>query len=1244
MNEPRPPRVRTSFAKLEQPLALPHLIDIQKESWEWFLRDGLKVTIADINPIKDYSEKLLVEFGEYAFGEPSKPIAECRHKDMTFSAPLTMEVRFINEETGEIREQRVFMGDFPMMTDRGTFIIHGTERVVVTQLVRSPGAYIMEPKQAEREKQVLVANLMPQRGSWLELEIDKKGIVNVRIDRKRKFPVTVLLRAMGYGSNEELVALFEDSVYIRNTVERDTAGSQEEALIELFRKQRPGEPPTLDGATNMLKGLFFDPKRYDLSRVGRHKLNVRLHGHLPPKERPDGEVRVLVNEDIVELIRRLISLPGKLGVGVDAEGHEIEVKDYASEAQNLLLSRREEIALELDEYEHFGNRRLRTVGELVQDAFRIGLARMERVIRERLTTEDPDTIVPATLINIRPVVAALKEFFGSSQLSQFMDQTNSLSGLTHRRRLSALGAGGLTRERAPIEVRDVHPTHYGRMCPIETPEGPNIGLIGSLASMATVDEFGFIRAPYRKVVAGRVTDEIVYLDASEEEAKVVDPATGEERYLIIAQANAPFDSKTGEFLSDSVLSRAYPKSDVVNAHPEQIDYMDVSPTQIVSVATALIPFLEHDDANRALMGSNMQRQAVPLLRTDAPYVGTGVEFRAAVDTGDVILAARGGKVAAVDALRIEVEAAAGDVDTYELTKFTRSNQGTLIHQKPLVDVGAKIRPGDVLADGSSTDHGELALGRNLLVAFMSWEGFNFEDAIIISERVVKEDMLSSIHIEEYEIDARTTKLGDEEITRDIPNRSEESLKDLDERGIVRIGAEVRSGDLLVGKVTPKGETELTAEEKLIRAIFKEKAREVRDTSLKVPHGEDGKVIDVKIFSRENNDELPPSVNELVRVYVAKKRKIAEGDKLAGRHGNKGVIAKIVPDEDMPFLEDGTPVEIILNPLGVPSRMNIGQVLETHLGWAAHLGYQADGECVNRPTRVASPVFDGATLEEIDDLLIRSTEERPDSPVQFKVNKNEPAGRRCSGKVWLYDGRNGARFDNKVTVGYMYILKLLHLVDDKIHARSTGPYSLVTQQPLGGKAQFGGQRFGEMEVWALEAYGAAFVLQEMLTIKSDDTVGRVKAYEAIVKGENIARPNIPESFKVLMKEIQSLGLDMSVQSEEGAVLEVREEDDDLLRAAEELGIDLTGVRKPQADVAEDDEQADGDALRDVIGAGTETDEVASADEGDGALAAVIGEAEGEALAGPAGLLESLGLAGVGGETAAEEPEEVEKEED
>jgi len=1182
LNQPKCPRVRTSFAKLDQPLPVPNLIDIQRASWKWFLEEGLKETIEDISPIRDYSEKLLVEFGEYQFGEPSKPIAECRNKDMTFSAPLTMVVRFVNEETGEIREQHVFMGDFPMMTERGTFIIHGTERVVVTQLVRSPGAYIMEPKQAEREKQVLIANLMPQRGSWLELEIDKKGAVNVRIDRKRKFPVSVLLRAMGCGGNDDILKLFDGSIYIKNTLDRDSTTSQEESLIELFRKQRPGEPPTLDSATAMLRGLFFDPKRYDLSRVGRHKLNSRLHGHIAPEDRPAGDVRVLTTMDIVELIRRLIALPPRLGVPDDA-------KDFADAAMNLIGSHREDIAAELDEYEHFGNRRLRTVGELVQDSFRIGLTRMERVIKERLTTEDPDTIVPATLVNIRPVVAALKEFFGSSQLSQFMDQTNSLSGLTHRRRLSALGAGGLTRERAPIEVRDVHATHYGRMCPIETPEGPNIGLIGTLASFATVDEFGFIRAPYRRVVKGRVTEEIVYLDASEEEETIISPKTGEERAVTIAQANAPFDPKTGKFANEQVLARTRGGDEVVSVPPEQVDYMDVNPTQLVSVATALIPFLEHDDANRALMGSNMQRQAVPLLTTEAPYVGTGMEFRAACDTGDVILAEHPGRVAACDANGIVIDLGKGEVDEYSLVKFTRSNQGTLIHQKPLVNVGDKVEEGTVLADGSSTDHGELALGKNLLVAFMSWEGYNFEDAIILSERLVKDDVLSSVHIEEYEVDARTTKLGDEEITRDIPNRSEESLKDLDERGIVRIGAEVNSGDLLVGKVTPKGETELTAEEKLIRAIFKEKAREVRDTSLKVPHGESGKVIDVKIFSRENNDELPPSVNQLVRVYVAKKRKIAEGDKLAGRHGNKGVISKIVPEEDMPYLEDGTPVDIILNPLGVPSRMNIGQVLETHLGWAAHSGFQADGTRLSGPAFVASPVFDGATLAEIDELLIRSTEE-DGSTVKFKVNESEPPGRRCSGKVWLYDGRSGLRFDNKVTIGYMYILKLLHLVDDKIHARSTGPYSLVTQQPLGGKAQFGGQRFGEMEVWALEAYGAAYTLQEMLTIKSDDTVGRVKAYEAIVKGENISKPNIPESFKVLMKEVQSLSLDMQVQSEEGGILEVHEEDDDLLRAAEELGIDLSASLRTREGIG--DEALEVPGLSGFLGAG------ASVEDGDG----------------------------------------------
>src|SRR3954462_9944535 len=1003
------------------------------------------------------------------------------------------------------------MGDFPVMTQWGTFIINGTERVIVTQLVRSPGAYLMEPK--DPAKQVFTANLMPSRGSWLELEIDKKGIVYARIDRKRKLPITTLLRALpeedpstgaklDTSSNEAILKLFGNSIYMVNTLEKDPSTREEEALIEVSKKQRPGEPPTLANVRNLLKALFFDPNRSVLAKVVRYKLNQRLGVSVPE------DTRVLTTEDILALVKRLVALPHALGV-------DEESKDFA--ADSIVLSR-DPIRSELDEYEHFGNRRLRTVGELIQEAFRVGLYRMERVVRERMTTEDVDTITPQTIINIRPVVAALKEFFGSSQLSQFLDQTNSLAALTHRRRLSALGAGGLTRERAPIEVRDVHPTHYGRMCPIETPEGPNIGLIGSLASMATVSEFGFIQTPYRVVKSGRVTDEIIYLDAAEE------------AQFTIAQASAPLDDKTGKFLDDQVLCRSR-EGEPVTARPQDVEYMDVAPAQIVSVATALIPFLEHNDANRALMGANMQRQAVPLMIPQAPLIGTGLEYRAAVDTGDVVIAEKAGQVIDVDAEKVVVETRDGR-DTYDMTKFMRSNQGTLIHQKPIVGLGDRVSADQVLADGSSTDKGELALGANLLVAFMPFEGYNFEDAIVISERCVKEDVLSSIHIHEYEIDARSTKLGTEELTRDIPNRSEESLKDLDERGVVRIGAEVGSGDLLVGKVTPKGETELTAEEKLIRAIFKEKAREVRDTSLKVPHGEGGKVIDVKTFSREAGDDLSPGVNELVRVYVAKKRKIAEGDKLAGRHGNKGVIAKIVTMEDMPFLEDGRPVDVVLNPLGVPSRMNIGQILETHLGWAAAHGvFQENGNgngaspsasaLINgdghAPTPIATPVFDGATELDVDDALVQWTKQNPDPPVTFVVDPKRPAGRHCSGKVRMFDGRTGESFSQKVTVGYMYILKLLHLVDDKIHARSTGPYSLVTQQPLGGKAQFGGQRFGEMEVWALEAYGAAYTLQEMLTIKSDDTVGRVKAYEAIVKGDDTFEAGIPESFNVLVKE-------------------------------------------------------------------------------------------------------------------------------
>jgi DNA-directed RNA polymerase subunit beta len=1150
------PRARKSFSRLKHVLDLPNLIDIQKASFQWFMEEGLRETIDDISPIEDYTGTLAVEFGDYKFGEPQFTIQECREKDLTYQVPLSMTVRFVNKETGEIREQTVFMGDFPMMTEFGTFIINGTERVIVTQLVRSPGAYLMEPKDAT--KQVFTANLMPSRGSWLELEIDKKGIVYARIDRKRKLPITTLLRALpeedpstGFkldtSSNEAILKLFDNSIFMQHTLEKDTTLTEEQALIEVFKKQRPGEPPTVENARNLLNSLFFDPKRYDLTKVGRYKLNQRLEVDVPE------DTRVLTTQDILALVRRLVDLPKNLGVPEDS-------KDYAADAATLS---RDAIRGELDEYEDFGNRRLRTVGELIQEAFRVGLYRMERVVRERMTTEDVDTITPQTIINIRPVVAALKEFFGSSQLSQFMDQTNSLAGLTHRRRLSALGAGGLTRERAPIEVRDVHPTHYGRMCPIETPEGPNIGLIGSLASYATVSEFGFIQTPYRKVSGGKVSDEIVYLDAAEE------------AQYTIAQASEPVDEKTGRFLHDQVLCRSK-EGEAVMAAPKEVEYMDVSPAQIVSVGTALIPFLEHNDANRALMGANMQRQAVPLLITDAPLVGTGLEYRAAVDTGDVVVAQNPGTIVDVDAEKIVVETRDGK-DEYELTKFMRSNQGTLIHQRPIVGLGERVRGDQVLADGSSTSQGELALGKNLLVAFMPFEGYNFEDAIVISERLVKEDVLSSIHIHEYEIDARSTKLGDEEITRDIPNRSEESLKDLDERGIVRIGAEVGSGDLLVGKVTPKGETELTAEEKLIRAIFKEKAREVRDTSLKVPHGEGGKVIDVKTFSREAGDDLSPGVNELVRVYVAKKRKIAEGDKLAGRHGNKGVIAKIVAEEDMPFLEDGTPVDVVLNPLGVPSRMNIGQVLETHLGWAAHHGvFSEDGE-QNGPTPVATAVFEGASPEDVDAALVKWTKQNPDSPIKFVVDEKRPLGRQASGKLRLFNGKSGKPYENKITVGYMYILKLLHLVDDKIHARSTGPYSLVTQQPLGGKAQFGGQRFGEMEVWALEAYGAAYTLQEMLTIKSDDTVGRVKAYEAIVKGENIAEPSIPESFKVLLKEMQSLALDVDVLSEEGAEVEVREEEDELLRAAEELGIDLSpgslraAAREPNAEELEEGQE-------------------------------------------------------------------------
>ena len=1098
-------RKRHPYSRTKINFELPNLIQIQRTSFEKFRSEGIRQTLGEISPIEDYTGSYAVEFGESHFEEPSFSVEECVSKDKTYSAPLFVRVRFIVKETGELREQDVFMGDFPLMTDSGTFIINGTERVVVTQLVRSPGAYVMEPK--DPSKQVLTASLMPSRGSWLEFEVETKGYVSVRIDRKRKLPVTVLLKALDMGGPEELMARFEDSWLMRNTLERDDTASREDALLEVFRRQRPGEPVNIENAQNLVDGLFFDPKRYDLSEVGRYKVNKKLKLEVPK------DTYTLTIEDIEALLKRLV-----------------EVAEGLAEEEEFGRINYERVRHKLDEYEHFGNRRLRTVGELVQEAFRIGMYRMERVVRERMTTQDVDTITPQSVVNTKPVASAIKEFFGSSQLSQFMDQTNTLSGLSHRRRLNAMGAGGLSRERAPIEVRDVHPTHYGRMCPIETPEGPNIGLIGQLSTFATVNEYGFVETPYRKVVDGVLTDEIEYLSADEEEE------------FTIAQANTPVEEGTGRILdSEQILARRR-GGDVVSVSAEEIDYMDVAPLQTVSVGTALIPFLEHDDANRALMGANMQRQAVPLLRSQAPYVGTGMEFRAATDTGDVLIAHNAGTVERVVSEKITVREEDGETKEYRLRKFARSNQGTCVNQRPLVKEGEKIEAGTIIADGSSTDQGELALGKNLLVAFMPWEGFNFEDAIIISERIVKGDVLTSIHIEEYEVQARDTKLGPEEITRDIPNASDDVLMNLDSDGIIRIGAEVTSGDVLVGKVTPKGESEPTPEEKLLRAIFGEKAREVKDSSLKVPHGEGGVVIDVKRFNRDDGDELQPGVNEMVRVFVAKKRKIAEGDKLAGRHGNKGVISKIVPEEDMPFMEDGTPIDVILSPLGVPSRMNIGQILETHLGWAASQGL--DGEGGDEPSFVSTPVFSGAEVEDVNEAIEAA-----------RTNGGAQVGMGRGGKVTLYDGRTGEPFDGRITVGYMYILKLLHLVDDKIHARSTGPYSLVTQQPLGGKAQFGGQRFGEMEVWALEAYGAAHTLQELLTIKSDDRVGRVKSYESIVKGENIPEPGVPASFKVLLKEMQSLGLSVKpVYNAEAAAEDQDRRDWD--EAARALGINLS----------------------------------------------------------------------------------------
>ncbi|MEU0790893.1 DNA-directed RNA polymerase subunit beta [Amycolatopsis sp. NPDC005961] len=1133
---------RVSFAKIREPLNTPNLLDVQIQSFQWFTGDeawferrveegeenpvgGLEEVLNEISPIEDFSGSMSLSFSAPRFDEVKASIEECKDKDMTYAAPLFVTAEFVNNNTGEIKSQTVFLGDFPVMTDKGTFIINGTERVVVSQLVRSPGVYYSKDVDKTTDKDVFSVRVIPSRGAWLEFDVDKRDTVGVRIDRKRRQPVTVLLKALGW-TTEAIRERFSFSETLLATLEKDHTAGTDEALLDIYRKLRPGEPPTKESAQTLLENLFFKAKRYDLAKVGRYKVNKKLGLDTPY------DTGTLTEEDIVTTIEYLVRLHAGEDKVTGANGTEIPV--------------------ETDDIDHFGNRRLRTVGELIQNQIRVGLSRTERVVRERMTTQDVEAITPQTLINIRPIGAAIKEFFGTSQLSQFMDQNNPLSGLTHKRRLSALGPGGLSRERAGMEVRDVHPSHYGRMCPIETPEGPNIGLIGSLCSYARVNPFGFIETPYRKVVEGRVTDQVDYLTADEED-----------RY-VKAQANAPI-SDDGTFVEDRVMARRK-GGEVELIDPLDIDYMDVSPRQMVSVATAMIPFLEHDDANRALMGANMQRQAVPLLRNQAPYVGTGVELRAAVDAGDVLVAEQSGVVEELSADLITIMHDDGTRKSYGLYKFRRSNHGTCFNHRPIVNEGDRVEQGQVIADGPSTENGEMALGKNLLVAVMPWEGHNYEDAIILSERLVQDDVLTSIHIEEHEIDARDTKLGAEEITRDIPNVSEEVLADLDERGIIRIGAEVRDGDILVGKVTPKGETELTPEERLLRAIFGEKAREVRDTSLKVPHGETGKVIGIRVFSREDDDELPPGVNELVRVYVAQKRKIQPGDKLAGRHGNKGVIGKILPVEDMPFMEDGTPVDIILNTHGVPRRMNIGQILELHLGWLASQGWTIEGEPdwaknlsqelydVAPNTNTATPVFDGAKEEELTGLLGAT---KPNRDGERMVKEN--------GKATLLDGRSGEPYPYPVAVGYMYILKLHHLVDDKIHARSTGPYSMITQQPLGGKAQFGGQRFGEMECWAMQAYGAAYTLQELLTIKSDDVVGRVKVYEAIVKGENIPEPGIPESFKVLLKELQSLCLNVEVLSSDGAAIEMRDSDDeDLERAAANLGINLSRNESPSVD--------------------------------------------------------------------------------
>ena len=1202
---------RKTFARIGDSIEMPNLIKVQKDSYDWFVEKGLGEVLKDISPIVDYSGNLVLEFLDYFMEEKTKyTLEEAKERDATYSTRLHVKVRLINRETGEIKEQVIYLGDFPLMTDSGTFIINGAERVVVSQLVRSPGCYYAEEFDSKTGRKIYTSTVMPIRGAWIEYETDGNDVFYARVDRTRKIPVTTLLKAIGIVTDEQILQLFGDENKLKETIQKDPIKTQDEALIEIYKKLRPGELPTADAARNLFNGLFFDPRRYDLAKVGRYKFNKKLSlanrvtGKIAYSDIIDPETgEVLAEKDSIILEETAINIQNAginivdvkvedkpvrvIGNGTvniysvlpNVDLSDLHIKEMVNytvlksiidtteekDLHDVIKERKEELIpkhltnediissisyllnLEhglgnVDDIDHLGNRRIRCVGELLQNQFRIGLTRLERVVRERMTIQDLDVITPQTLINTKPISSSIREFFGSSQLSQFMDQTNPLSELTHKRRISALGPGGLSRERAGFEVRDIHYTHYGRLCPVESPEGPNIGLISALSSFAIINEYGFIETPYRKVnhETGKVTDEVVYM-----------PADEEDKY-IIAQASEPLDEE-GRFVNDRIRVRH--KEEITMVDKAQVDFVDVSPKQLVSVAAAMIPFLEHDDVKRSLMGSNMQRQAVPLLIPEAPIVGTGMEYRAAKDSGITVVANNDGIVEKVTGNEIQIRNKKDELDIYHLRKFKRTNGGTCINQRPVVCVGEKVKEGDLIADGPATKDGEMALGRNVLIAFTTWEGYNYEDAVLISERLVKEDVYTSIHIEEYDCECRDTKLGPEEITRDIPNVGDDSLKDLDENGIIRIGAEVRPGDILVGKVTPKGETELTAEERLLRAIFGEKAREVRDTSLRVPHGEAGTIVDVKVFTRDNSDELGPGVNQVIRCYIATKRKVSVGDKMSGRHGNKGVISRILPEEDMPFLSDGTPVDIVLNPLGVPSRMNLGQVLEVHLGMAARaLGW-----------KVATPVFDGATDTEIQELL-------------------KKAGLREDGKSVVYDGRTGEPFDHPITVGVMYMLKLHHLVDDKIHARSTGPYSLVTQQPLGGKAQFGGQRFGEMEVWALEAYGAAYTLQEMLTVKSDDVVGRVKTYEAIVKGENVPEPGVPEGFKVLIKELQSLGLDVRLLSPDNQELELKEnieegidfnsiEDSKKFEIAEEGVVDKDELIDGY--IEEDEEQEEGD---------------------------------------------------------------------